>query len=78
MGPDSHNPSARPSLIPINAKEEDIKPESRSSLDINSYLDTEILKLLRRELDEEVLDSEFNHKVRNLAFKSDGLVLLLF
>lgn len=67
LGPDSHNPSARPSLIPTNFKEdEQIKAESRSSLDINSYLDTEILKLLRRELDEEVVDNEFDHKVRSI------------
>lgn len=65
LGPDSHNPSARPSLVPTNIRgEEQIKLESRTSLDINSYLDTEILKLLRRELDEEVVDNEFDHKVR--------------
>ncbi|KAB0793037.1 hypothetical protein PPYR_12657 [Photinus pyralis] len=76
IGPESHNPSARPSLVPNDASlaENGITLEvpvitarsttRPSSLDINSFLDHDILKLLRRELDEEVIGNEFNIKVR--------------
>lgn len=74
---DSHDPSARPSLVPTSAGGntdvmeliEKVKlPKSRDSLDVNSYLDREILKQLRRELNEEVVDNEFNIK-RKLALE---------
>ncbi|XP_008197167.1 uncharacterized protein LOC103314071 isoform X1 [Tribolium castaneum] len=71
IGPDSHNPSARPSLVPATPEETLEVPESgkRSARpskcwDIDSFLDVEILKQLRRELDEEVIDNEFNQKRR--------------
>lgn len=34
-----------------------------ASLDFKSYLDSEMLRQLRRELNEEVVDNEFNYKV---------------
>lgn len=64
MGPDSHNTSARPSLIP-NAFEnlDDEQSKIENSSNVSSYLDPDILKQLRRELNEEVIDNEFNYKV---------------
>ncbi|XP_018566349.1 uncharacterized protein LOC108907241 [Anoplophora glabripennis] len=72
IGLDSHNPSARPSLIPGGSlldtgevperKKSILKPSV--SLDIDSYLDTEILKQLRRELNEEIVDNELNNNRR--------------
>lgn len=74
IGIDSHNPSARPSLVPesyiaeieetILRKKNSIAP--RKSLDIDSYLSADILKQLRRELNEEIVDIELNFKVRSL------------
>lgn len=72
IGLDSHNPSARPSLIPGNPLLNDTAdiPERKKSimkpsksLDIDSYLDTEILKQLRRELNEEIVDNELDNNV---------------
>ncbi|KAK9744704.1 hypothetical protein QE152_g7472 [Popillia japonica] len=65
IGIDSHNPSARTSLIPNTEQEmDDAKAEEKrkSSLDVNSYLDKEILRQLRRELNEEIVDNEFDLK----------------
>ncbi|RZC41389.1 uncharacterized protein BDFB_002019, partial [Asbolus verrucosus] len=69
IGPDSHNASARPSLVPATSDEfldaiDKRRNSSRPSKDwdFDSYLDVEILKQLRRELNEEVIDNEFNHK----------------
>ncbi|KAF7282148.1 hypothetical protein GWI33_003114 [Rhynchophorus ferrugineus] len=73
IGADSVNPSARASLVPCqaggdnqtsagNGKRRSLKP--RRSLDVDSYLDAEILKQLRRELNEEMVDSELNPKRR--------------
>ncbi|GJQ80920.1 hypothetical protein Trydic_g4737 [Trypoxylus dichotomus] len=67
IGIDSHNPSARTSLVP-NGEQEMEDPKStekrKSSLDVNSYLDKEILRQLRRELNEEIVDNEFDLKRR--------------
>lgn len=69
IGPDSHNPSARTSLVPATPEEAlEVLSTGRKSArpskcwDIDSFLDVEILKQLRRELDEEVIDNEFNQK----------------
>lgn len=69
FGGDSHDPSARPSLIPPTADE--TKEQGRTgrkiikdSWECDSYLDAEILRQLRRELNEEVVENEFNFKVR--------------
>jgi hypothetical protein len=71
IGPDSHNASARPSLVPLSLDEapdtiDKGKNSARPSKcwEIDSYLDAEILKQLRRELNEEIIDNEFNHKRR--------------
>lgn len=71
IGPDSHNPSARPSLVPLPSDEVteilEKGKHSRSTskaIEINSYLDLEIIKQLRRELNEEIIDNEFNIKRR--------------
>ncbi|KAJ8916127.1 hypothetical protein NQ315_004494 [Exocentrus adspersus] len=72
IGLDSHNTSTRPSLVPGSSFLNDIpEPERRKSvirpsksLDIDSYLDTEILKQLRRELNEEIVDNELNNNRR--------------
>ncbi|KAJ8953941.1 hypothetical protein NQ318_019184 [Aromia moschata] len=69
---DSHNPSARPSLVPavssqdLTELEEKRKRLSHSSksFDSESYLDKEILRQLRRELNEEIVDNELNYKRR--------------
>lgn len=69
IGLDSHNPSARPSLIPNSSIQEEIdtseklKALKHDSLDIDSFLDRETLKHLRRELNEEVVDREFDVNV---------------
>ncbi|KAJ3644663.1 hypothetical protein Zmor_022375 [Zophobas morio] len=71
IGPDSHNTSARPSLVAITSDElqetiDRAKSSARASKcwDVDSFLDVEILKQLRRELNEEVIDNEFNLKRR--------------
>ncbi|XP_044253371.1 uncharacterized protein LOC123004262 [Tribolium madens] len=71
IGPDSHNPSARPSLVPATPEEALEVPNTgkRSARpskcwDVDSFLDVEILKQLGRELNEEVIDNEFNQKRR--------------
>lgn len=72
IGIDSHNPSARTSLIPNSEQEmDDAKAEEKrkSSLDVNSYLDKEILRQLRRELNEEIVDNEFDLKVYHTSLK---------
>lgn len=74
IGLDSHNPSARPSLVPgsLLLDTADIPERKKSimkptvSLDIDSYLDIEILKQLRRELTEEIVDNELNNNVQNI------------
>lgn len=84
VGNESHNPSARSSLVPDIAGDDDSNLSSAElqreysssknrnsskmlryskSLDIDSYLNSEILKQLRRELNEEVIDNEFDLKV---------------
>jgi hypothetical protein len=80
IGPDSHNASARPSLVPLSLDEaldtiDRGKNSARPSKcwEIDSYLDAEILKQLRRELNEEIIDNEFNHKVRNQIESIDKL-----
>jgi hypothetical protein len=86
IGPDSHNASARPSLVPLSLDEapdtiDKGKNSARPSKcwEIDSYLDAEILKQLRRELNEEIIDNEFNHKVRNRSSQlKNCFVLLLF
>lgn len=68
IGMDSANRSARTSLIPISAQEEKVevivktgqKFASHKSIDANSFLDAEILMQIRRELNEEIVDSELN------------------
>lgn len=67
--------SSRPSLVPDNASFSEIPineverkrsitvPQSTKSEEFNSYLDAEILKQLRRELNEEIVDNELNCKV---------------
>ncbi|XP_030761864.1 uncharacterized protein LOC115886732 [Sitophilus oryzae] len=73
IGNDSNNPSARASLVPGQeagegptsaSSEHKKKHRYHKSLDIDSYLDAEILKHLRRELNEEIVDSELNIKRR--------------
>ncbi|XP_050296672.1 uncharacterized protein LOC126736387 [Anthonomus grandis grandis] len=77
IGTDSKNQSARTSLVPANNSQDqgefisagkvsckNTKTKSRKSLDIHSYLDREILRQLRRELNEEVVDNELNLKRR--------------
>ncbi|KRT78273.1 hypothetical protein AMK59_8508, partial [Oryctes borbonicus] len=67
IGIDSHNPSARTSLVPNGEQEMENSKDAekrRSSLNVNSYLDKEILKQLRRELNEEIIDNEFDLKRR--------------
>ncbi|KAK5641731.1 hypothetical protein RI129_010278 [Pyrocoelia pectoralis] len=86
IGPESHNPSARPSLVPNDTPLENAptltvqtvpdRSTRNNSFEINSYLDHEILKLLRRELDEEVIENEFNIKRRKAleeAFKTQPI-----
>ncbi|XP_045476995.1 uncharacterized protein LOC123682435 [Harmonia axyridis] len=70
VGPDSNNPSARHSLVPGSNEETALqKAESQSCNaarkssnfpNIDSFLDVDILKLLRRELTAEIYDNEFN------------------
>lgn len=74
---DSYDQSARPSLIPPGSGQDpnDFKHVQKSLtsgseakrlqaiLDGNSYLESDILKRLRRELNDEVIDLEFDHKV---------------
>ncbi|XP_022916455.1 uncharacterized protein [Onthophagus taurus] len=66
IGINSHNPSARPSLVSNAEIDELMAPKKtelrKTSLDINSYLDVNVLKQLRRELNEEVIENEFNDK----------------
>ncbi|XP_057667786.1 uncharacterized protein LOC130900879 [Diorhabda carinulata] len=72
IGPDSHNPSARHSLAPegvspLEMSYEEIKQiksplKKSTSLEINSFLSKEILKQLRRELNETIVDSELDYK----------------
>lgn len=69
------NLSARPSLVPdiaslseVPANEVERKrsltvTQTTKSEEFNSYLDAEILKQLRRELNEEIVDNELNCKV---------------
>lgn len=76
LGTDSTNHSARTSLIPANISQEgadcpnpsvsnqSAKFKTHKSLDIDSYLDAEILRQLRRELNEEVVDTELDLKRR--------------
>lgn len=79
IGPESHNPSARTSLVPTdsvgrmanldNRDATDAAPinkaiKRQNSLEIDSFLDVEVLKLLRRQLNEEAIDVEFNLKKR--------------
>ncbi|CAH0563738.1 unnamed protein product [Brassicogethes aeneus] len=71
-GDESRATSARPSLIPGHDHQDEtqdlikekppLKPSK--SLDVDSFLTTEILKHLRRELNEEYVDNEFNDKRR--------------
>ncbi|KAK9888018.1 hypothetical protein WA026_000302 [Henosepilachna vigintioctopunctata] len=74
VGPDSYNPSARHSLVPgstedVYLQEAIVKNtnealKSSSTHNIDSFLDTDTLKLLRRELTHEVYDNEFDWKRR--------------
>ncbi|CAG9769572.1 unnamed protein product [Ceutorhynchus assimilis] len=79
IGTDSANHSARTSLVPNNTSQDALEESSKNyinkntnnklirshkSLEIDSYLDTEILKQLRRELNEEIVDNELNLKRR--------------
>ncbi|XP_050503692.1 uncharacterized protein LOC114326279 [Diabrotica virgifera virgifera] len=74
IGPDSHNPSARHSLAPEGASSQDVPCEEikrsktpikfSTSLDIKSFLTTEILKQLRRELNETIVDTELDNKMK--------------
>ncbi|XP_072380490.1 uncharacterized protein [Diabrotica undecimpunctata] len=74
IGPDSHNPSARHSLAPEGASSQDVPCEEvkrsktpvkfSTSLDIKSFLSTEILKQLRRELNETIVDTELDNKMK--------------
>nr|XP_023027621.1 uncharacterized protein LOC111515637 [Leptinotarsa decemlineata] len=73
IGPESHNPSARHSLAQEKGhvqENNDIIDKTNlnigdsSDVDINSYLDVHMLKQLRRELNENVMDTELNYKRR--------------
>lgn len=75
----SVNQSARASLIPVDHDEEHsareklpssrkLKSRPHKSVDVDSYLSAEILKQLRRELNEDMVDSELNLK-RKAALK---------
>ncbi|KAK4873631.1 hypothetical protein RN001_012991 [Aquatica leii] len=69
IGSESHNPSARQSLVPTDSivpepSAVQDKPPRRDSLEVDSFLDKECLKLLCRELDDEVIDNELNLKRR--------------
>ncbi|KAF5270665.1 hypothetical protein FQA39_LY01403 [Lamprigera yunnana] len=82
IDPESHNPSARPSLIPndnVQLLTETVRSSpvpsavqqqtlKCDSTEMHSFLDTDILKLLHRELNEEIIDNEFNMK-RRLALE---------
>ncbi|XP_063216704.1 uncharacterized protein LOC134527719 isoform X2 [Bacillus rossius redtenbacheri] len=75
LDPDSHNPSARPSLAAVPHDEGHKQsaassiPECRPPCDAReSFLDRDTLRHLQRELDQEVVESEFNHK-KHLVLK---------
>lgn len=77
IGSGSVNQSARASLIPVDKNEEPTtreklassrKSRPHKSVDVDSYLSAEILKQLRRELNEDMVDSELNLK-RKAALK---------
>jgi len=77
LGSGSVNQSARASLIPVDKNEEPTtreklassrKLKSRPHKSVDSYLSAEILKELRRELNEDMVDSELNLK-RKAALK---------
>ncbi|VEN40941.1 unnamed protein product [Callosobruchus maculatus] len=74
VGPESLNTSARPSLVP-DTEETETAPvttqnkrranlRSTKSFEVDSYLDVEILKHLRRELTSELVDTELDDKRR--------------
>lgn len=74
LGTDSQSTSARPSLISGAVPEEAEFPDNqqhkvatveghRSNEGGNSFIDAATLKQLQRELDQEIIDSEFNLKV---------------
>nr|CAH7753701.1 unnamed protein product [Callosobruchus chinensis] len=73
VGPESLNTSARPSLVPDpeetetpvatqNKRKANLR--STKSFEVDSYLDVEILKHLRRELTAELVDTELDDKRR--------------
>lgn len=70
-GVESRGTSARPSLVSGMQIEDvieivtKVKPAlaTSKSLDVDSFLDVEILRQLRRELNEEIADTELNDKV---------------
>ncbi|CAH1154400.1 unnamed protein product [Phaedon cochleariae] len=74
IGPESRNPSARHSMTPEHfsgvenaceeMKKKGVPARMSSASDVQSYLDADILKLLRRELNERVVDSELDYKRR--------------
>ncbi|XP_025831846.1 uncharacterized protein LOC108732558 [Agrilus planipennis] len=72
IGQDSGNPSKRPSVSLNDAdignangtttkNSENVR---KSSLDVDSFLDKDVLKHLRRQLNEEIVDCEFDKKKR--------------
>lgn len=68
---DSKNASRKVSLVPDNSTESKVDTSQKwlgdssrtGSMDYKSYLDAEILKQLRKELDEDTIVNEFNYKV---------------
>ncbi|XP_044758948.1 uncharacterized protein LOC123316787 [Coccinella septempunctata] len=74
VGLDSNNASTRPSLVPGSAEEAAVQKSASQNLNdtkksglfrnVESFLDFDILKLLRRELTTEIYDNEFDWKRR--------------
>lgn len=70
LGDDFHNPSARPSIVSAMSGAESITPDIKlapftsascqSGVTGRSFIDAAILKQLQRELDQQVIDSEFD------------------
>ncbi|KAL3273958.1 hypothetical protein HHI36_015381 [Cryptolaemus montrouzieri] len=76
VGQDSYNPSARHSLAPGSAEDIALREATTEQLseirrssgvnDMESFLDVDILKLLRRELTDEIYDNEFDWKASKI------------
>lgn len=74
IGIESLNPSARTSLVPTGEQDDLNLNIRKSSLDIDTFLDKGILKQLRRELNEEIVDNEFDIKVSWFMSKNEEYI----